>query len=260
MNIGSLNFNLQQIKPLHFNGKNTNASTLLAQKGCDTFVKSTQNKNPFEGQMSYKTYEEAKKAVLKSLQYAPQKESAALVQGDKIVYFAEGKERKVEVDNKIMDSLTQNSSDKIIFIHSHPQINGVNRTLPLSLTDFLLLYTNDNLSAICAVGKNGEYSILKKKPGFEPDIEKLSQIHHRFNVAMAEIFEGKEKEEYEAFLKLEEKMLNGEDINVPFSELIEKSKHFTDIIEHSNCSKALDNFWKNVAEEYGLEYSSNYGF
>jgi len=256
MNIGSLNFNLRQMAPLNFKGKNTNNTASIPQTKCDTFVKSAKNNNPFDGQMSYKTYEAAKKTVTKSLGYTPQKESAVLVQGDKIVHFEEGEERCVLVEESLIENLAKNSPGKIIYIHSHPNTQG-SSSLPLSMNDFLCLYTNDNLSAMCSIDEKGEYSILKKKPGFEKDLEKLTWIEHQLNVAFAEAFDGEVKEEYLKYLEDEESVLNGDYDKI--DEVIKKASYFTDILVSADAAGILDNFWRNCAEEYGLEYISSYG-
>jgi len=99
---------------------------------------------------------------------------------------------------------------------------------------------------------------LKKKPDYEPDYEKLFRLQHEFNFAAAGAFEGGEKEGYQKFLNEEERMLNGEDADIP--ELIEQSRYYTEIIKNMDFVKILSNFWVNNAERYGLEYSSNYNY
>jgi len=101
--------------------------------------------------MSYKTYEEARKAILKSLEYTLQKESAVLVQGDKIVHFEAGKEQSVKINEDTIDAFAQKSQDGIICIHSHPNVKGSKDSLPLSIEDCIYLTSNDSLSTICSI-------------------------------------------------------------------------------------------------------------
>lgn len=165
-----------------------------------------------------------------------------------ILQITKGDALSCPIDLKMIKHV---KSKNLILVHSHLsqiQENGELFTAPVSLADFRVL-NKSSLKSIIAVDQYGKTSALEKKNNFKKISD--SQQKKIEKDLFIELFSSLSREKKNKISELMEKDISGE--------LIEGE--ITNIIEHQqmdhNGMKALDYFWKKIAEKYDLEYKSD---
>lgn len=252
MNIMSINPNYH-IQKTRFKNY-SKAPSNLAFKG-DTFEKST------KCDMSKETFEKAKNLVMETILCDDPKESAVLVQDDKIMFHVTGNTRSIFLDPSTQH-LIYNPDNNIIFIHSHPKRD--NGGMPVSIDDCVSLLWQGGVKSVYAINHKGEYSMLAKTLK-KLDANALQQFdkNYEYETCLIDSFEDEtERKDYENFLKRYKNAANkiyeeGDNID---KVLLDYRNYMQKIAEAQKTPQILHQFWQENAPKIDLVYETNYSF
>lgn len=167
-----------------------------------------------------------------------------------------GDENQVHTAISFVDKLKLKILGKgATLIHGHPEYaNGI--TPPLSHSDFETLCKNDFLTEIVAMDKDGNVSLLRKSPFFvSPDLTERDNVSNDLVVILFDSFENKD---YDKFVEVISAYQQETD-SVKIKE-IKKELDYYILGQDSTIftNKSVDEYWKDNASKYGLEYFSNF--
>lgn len=156
---------------------------------------------------------------------------------------------------RVFSSDLKSKSNNLVIFHGHPDIEfqGEYFYTPISFDDFMVLNSNKSVKEIIAYGKRGEKTTLKKCSNFTPlrtgDIEQIKKdimkklYKHADSKTISKV---KELNEY-----CEKHPNNSNAV------LNQALKLIQDIALTPNGAIAINEFWKQNASMYNMEYSSN---
>ena len=136
----------------------------------------------------------------------------------------------------------------LVLLHGHVSVKE--KTLPVSLQDFLLM-NDTNVNKIIAYNKNGQESYLQKNANFtrlnKNQIEqlKVSYLHHILNNASSE-----DTAKLKSLIKYCIKNKNSKLVK---QEIVEKINDL-----QFKSDGLVDKFWRKNASKLNLEYFSNF--
>ncbi len=209
-----------------------------------------------EDGISEKTYNKAKKLLMKTVKDIYPKESMLIIKNDKIVDYRVCTSSGGNLTDN-MRRLCLNPDNKIILMHSHPK-TGADTTCPPSIGDWDTLNKYPGMKSLYVISADGEYAVLRKiNSAGLPDKEANNEIG-RFMFG------------YTNYL---------DKMNMPVcNELVQLFNWGTDMVSMGADSKALSNrfvnlannidhagltvdyvdgFWKKFGDKLNVTYESN---
>lgn len=209
-----------------------------------------------EDGISEKTYNKAKKLLMKTVKDIYPKESMLIIKNDKIVDYRVCTSSGGNLTDN-MRRLCLNPDNKIILMHSHPK-TGADTTCPPSIGDWDTLNKYPGMKSLYVVSADGEYAVLRKmgsKGLTEYETDKaigrfmLGYIDNLRKIDMPACRECVNLFEYGSDFVSEG--ANPSSLSRRFGEHISNIDHAGLTVDY------VDGFWKKFGDKLNVTYESN---
>ncbi len=223
----------------------------------DIFVKQQSvPQSLIEDGISEKTFNKAKKFVMKSVKNLYPKESMVIINNGRIEDMAVCGAYSGSMSMK-SQKLSNSPHNNVVLIHSHPKTGG-NATCPPSIGDWETLNKYPGMKSMYVISADGEYAILRKINRTGLSATEADKAMGRFMLGYIEYLKKMDMPATRECVNLFE---YGSDIvsygTNPYS-VSRRLDELVNNIDHAGLTiEYVDNFWKKFGDKLNVTYESN---
>lgn len=209
-----------------------------------------------EDGISEKTFNKAKKFVMKSVNGPYPKESLVIINNDKIEDMIVCNAHSGSMSIKAL-KLVNNQNNNIALIHSHPK-TGAYTTCPPSLGDWDTLNKYPGIKSMYVISADGEYALLRKISNKTLSEDETDKVIGKFMLGYIDYLRKMNIPACRECVNLFEygsdivsRGANPSNVSKRFGELVEKIDHAGLTVDY------VDGFWKKFGDKLNVIYESN---